>query len=177
MRTVTNTVAFLSSLAALLVVTGGGLALVVIQNSGERGMGALLALGGVIAFAAVMALIFAEEGMFGEGARRAYAIGLAIIGALPVAALAFMAIRFAGMPFRSAMPLLDWSVLGAGLLLGLGVLAILAIGHRRTQESRSPLVHMQQIRNAQQQLRTVFEADNQRSIIDEATGDIRVRPV
>lgn len=177
MRRIICALAFLSSLAAVVAIAGGGLALLVIENSGERGMGALLALGEMIAFAAVMVLIFAEEGTFGEGMRQALAIVLAIIGAAPVAALAYIAIRFAGLPLGSVMPLIDWSVLAAGVLLGIGAIAILALGHQRAQEAASPLVHMQQIRNAQQQLRSVFEADGSGSIIDEASGDIRVRPV
>lgn len=177
MRRIICAVAFLSSLSALVAIAGGGLALLVIENSGERGMGALLALGEMVAFAAVMVLLFAKEGTFGEGIQPALAIVLAVVGAAPVAALAFIAIRFAGLPLGSVMPLIDWSVLAAGVLLGIGAIAILALGHRRTQEASSPLVHMQQIRNAQQQLRSVFEADGSGSIIDEASGDIRVRPV
>ena len=177
MRRIICALAFLSSFSALLAIAGGGLALLVIENSGERGMGALLALGETVAFAAVMVLLFAKEGTFGEGIYPALAIVLSIVGAAPVAALAFIAIRFAGLPLGSAMPLIDWSVLAAGVGLGIGAIAILALGHRRTQEASSPLVHMQQIRNAQQQLRAVFEADGSGSIIDEASGDIRVRPV
>ena len=63
LKRLVTVLAFLSSFAALIVVAGGGLALFAIEVSGERGMGALLALCSGVAFAAVMALIFAREGL------------------------------------------------------------------------------------------------------------------
>lgn len=190
MRQVLNGLAFLTSLISLLFIAGGGVVLFAIENSGERGTGALLALGGAIAFGAVMALLFAREGTFGGAAGPAMAIGAAIVGALPVAAISFAAVRFAGLPIDSGTPTMDWSVLLTGVVLALGGLAILAVGHRRSQErqpnekvedeasasSEAPVIHMQQIRHAQQQLRSVFEAD-QRGGADEAEGDVRVRKV
>jgi hypothetical protein len=190
LKQVLSGLAFLCSLLSLLLIGGGGVALFAIQISGERGMGALLALGGAIAFGAVMVLLFAKQGTFASAAGRAVAIGAAIIGALPVAAIAFAAIRFAGIPLGSGTPAIDWSMLAAGLVLTLGTIAILAIGHRRSQEgqpkeiadaainvaSEVPVIHMQQIRHAQQQLRAVFEADR-RSETDQTDDDIRVRKV
>ena len=190
MRPVLSGLAFLTSLISLLFIAGGGVALFAIENSGERGTGALLALGGAIAFGAVMALLFAKEGTFRGTAGRAMAIAAAIVGALPVAAISFAAVRFAGLPIGSGTPTVDWSVLLTGVVLALGTLAILAIGHRRSQEGQSnegtdeegtaslevPVIHMQQIRHAQQQLRSVFEAD-QRSQVDQGEEDVRVRKV
>ena len=177
-------VAFLASLISLMVIAGGGGALFVIENSGERGTGALLMLGGLVAFAAVMGLAFARKGTFAGGAGRALAIAAAIFGALPVAGLAFVLIRFAGLPFGSVVPLLDWGALVLGALMGLGVLAILALGHRRSleggvaQQEPPVVVHMQQIRHAQQQLRSAFEADELRRALDDAEDDeVRVRRV
>ena len=152
--------AFLSSLAALLVIAGGGLALYAIRNSGERGIGALMALCSVAAFAGVMLLIFVREGAFDDDMRRAGAVGVAVFGAIPPAALAFAAIRFAGMPLGSPMPFVDWSILLAGIFFAAGAVSTLALGHQRSQETRGPpLIHMQQIRDAQQQLRSAFESD------------------
>jgi len=181
LKRLVTVLALLSSLASLVVIAGGGLALLAIENSGERGVGALLAFCCAVAFAAVMALLFARKGVFGEGLWRAAAIGLAILGAIPPAALAFAAIRFAGIPLGSRMPLVDWTVLIVGILFGLGVISILALGHRRSQDGAAaneepPLVHMQQIRHAQQQLRSAFEADD-RSPTANQDDDIRVRRV
>jgi hypothetical protein len=182
LKRVVTVLALLSSLTSLVVVAGGGLALLAIENSGERGVGAMLTLCSAIAIASVMALIFAGEGFFREGVWRAVAIAIAIIGAMPVAALSYVAIRFAGFPLGSRMPLVDWSVLGVGLLLGLGALSILALGHRRSQEGgatseAAPIVHMQQIRHAQQQLRSAVEGDPQSRQADDLDDDIRVRRV
>jgi hypothetical protein len=104
-------------LISLLFIAGGGVALFAIENSGERGTGALLALGGTIAFGAVMALLFAKDGTFGGASGRAVAIATAIVGALPVAAISFAAIRFAGFPIGSRTPAVDWSALSAGVVL------------------------------------------------------------
>jgi hypothetical protein len=176
-------VAFLASLVSLLVIAGGGAALLAIENSGERGVGALLALGGLVAFAAVGTLVFAKRGTVASGLRRALAIAAAIVGAIPVAVLAFVLIRFAGLPFNSVVPMIDWAALALGVAMAFGVLAILALGHRRSQEGgveelEPPVVvHMQQIRHAQQQLRSAFEADELRPGLHDADDEIRVRRV
>jgi hypothetical protein len=176
--------AFVASLISLVVIAGGGSALLAIENSGERATGGLLAFAGLAAFVAVTALVFARKGSFATGARRALAIAAALLGVLPVAALAFVLIRFAGFPLGSATPLLDWSALALGAALGLGALGILALGHRRSVEGRAAqpeppvVVHMQQIRHAQQQLRSVFEADALRRALDDSDDDeVRVRRV
>lgn len=186
MQRAIGAVAFLASLVSLIVIAGGGAALLAIENSGERGVGALLALGGAIAFAAVAALVFAKKGTFATGAWRPVAIAAAIVGAMPVAGLAFVLIRFAGLPFDSVVPLIDWAAIALGLLLALGTIMILALGHRRSQEGGVPeleppvVVHMQQIRHAQQQLRTAFQADTLRPTLDaqdDAHDDVRVRRI
>lgn len=187
LKRLVTVLAFLSSFAALIVVAGGGLALLAIEVSGERGMGALLALCSGVAFAAVMALIFARRGNFGEGAWKAIGIAAAVVGAAPTAVIAFLAIRFAGIPLDSRVPLLDWSALGAGIFFGLGALSILSLGHRRSQETIAaertgdiPIVHMQQIRHAQQQLRSALETDRVNQPAEDASGyedEVRVRRV
>lgn len=186
-------IAFLSSLVAAVVMIGGGLAMLAIESSGMRGTGALLALGGAIALAAAMVLVFAGESFLRGGVRGAIAIGIAIVGAAPPAALAYVAIRFARVPFWSPVPLLEWVALAAGLFFGVGAVAILALGHRRSEvrseakveeePAEAPMVHMQQIRHAQQQLRSAFEqsTQSQQRQPAAATGDdeddIRVRHV
>jgi hypothetical protein len=178
LKRLVTALAFLSSLAAAVVIAGGGLALLAIENSGERGVGALLAFCSAIAFAAVMALVFAKDGAFGEGVWKAVAIAAAIVGAIPAAALAFAAVRFAGLPLTSRVPLIDWTVLATGVSFGLGAVSILALGHRRSQEgSAPPTVHMQQIRDAQQQLRSALDTGDQSLTAEDGDDDIRVRRV
>jgi hypothetical protein len=185
LKQVVSVLAFLTSLVSLLLIAGGGVALFAIENSGERGSGALVALGGAVAFGSVMALLFAKEGTFAGASGRAMAIAAAVVGAVPVAVLSYGAIRFAGLPMGSSTPTMDWSVLLTGIVLGLGTLAILALGHRRSQErtkeedaaSEAPVVvHMQQIRHAQQQLRSAFAADQPRET-DDVDEEVRVRRV
>jgi hypothetical protein len=122
--------AFLSSVAAFLVVVGGGLALLVIESSGERGAGAALALSGSIAFAAAMLLIFAGEGVF-SGRGSVWAIVAALLGVLPVAALSIGTLRFSGFPISSAVPAVDWPVFALGVVLALGAVAVLMTGYWR----------------------------------------------
>lgn len=125
--------AFLSSVASFLVVVGGGLTLLAIESSGERGAGALLALCGTIAFAAAMLLVFARQGAFaGRGA--VWAIIAALLGVLPVAALSIGALRFSGFPVGSAMPAVDWPVFALGVVLALGAVSVLATGYWRGKE-------------------------------------------
>jgi hypothetical protein len=184
-KQVLGALAFLASLVSLLVIAGGGIALFAIENSGERGTGALLAFGGILAFCVVLTLVFAKDGTFAGPVGRAMAITAAIAGALPVAALSFAAVRFAGLPIGSGTAALDWSVLLVGVGLAIGTLAILALGHRRSQErtrdeeeaaSEAPVVvHMQQIRHAQQQLRSALAADRRNAEGD--AEDVRVRQV
>ncbi len=160
MKKAITALAFLTSVVSFLVIGGGGGALLVIANSGERATGALLAFCGTVAFVSVMVLIFAREERFQEQTWRAGAVAAAIVGAMPVAGLAAAAFRFAGLPLHSAMPLVDWSIFLAGVLVTLGALSILGLGFLRARtpsEAEPAVVHMQQIREAQIQLRTALE--------------------
>jgi MFS family permease len=164
---------FLASLISFLALCGGGAALLLVANSGEQATGAMLAFCGAVAFAAVMALLFAPEERFREPTWRAGAVAAAIIGAIPVGGLAAAAFRFTGLPLRSAMPLVDWPIFLLGIFLAVGAVSILALGYRRARTTSAPLampgeiddmpeleagvIHMQQIRAAQAQLRSALE--------------------
>jgi len=177
--------AFLSSVVSFLVVGGGGAALVAIANSGEQATGALLGFCGTIALACVLVLIFASEARFREPTWRAGAIAAAIIGAMPSAGIAAAAFRFAGLPIGSAMPTVDWSVFLAGILFTLGSVSILVLGYLRSQTPMQPaeedddeteeadVIRMQQLRNAQERLRSALE---DAAALEEDDG-IRVRRV
>ncbi len=179
MKRLITTLAFLTSLATALVVVGGGLALLIIRDSGERGSGALLALCGVVAFAFAMVLVYAREGAFSGRVLSAGAIAAGILGAMPVAALAYAAIRFADyFPLKSPVPIIDWTAFVAGILLALGALAIVALGYWRSQEGDTlPVVHMQQIRNAQEQLHAAFEQSAALQRDGDADDEVRVTRV
>lgn len=122
--------AFLSSVAAFLVVVGGGLALFAIESSGERGAGAAMAVSGSLAFAAAMVLIFAGEGVFSDR-RSAWAIIAALLGLLPVAALSIGALRFSGFPISGAVPAVAWPIFALGVVLALGAVSVLMVGYWR----------------------------------------------
>ncbi len=127
--------AFLTSVTAFLVIVGGGLALVLIESSGERGAGALLALCGAICFAAAMMILFAAERAFARHGGKAGALTMTLLAALPPAALSIGALRFAGFPYGSGVPLL-WGAFAAGLVLALGALSVLVVGYGRMGEAR-----------------------------------------
>ncbi len=131
MRRAVAALAFLTSLVAAAIFVGGGLFLLAVESSGERGMGALLALGGTIALASALALIFARDEIFERTGRGVGVAVAALLAMLPVAALAFGAIRFAGLPVGSNLPLLDWMIFATGLLLALGAASILWLGYLR----------------------------------------------
>jgi hypothetical protein len=140
--------AFLSSVAAFLVVVGGGLALLLIVNSGERGAGALLALSGSISFAAAMMLLFAGDGALARLGGRAGALIATLLAVLPPAALSLAAMRFAGFPFGGAAPFL-WSALVAGVAFALGTLSVAAVGYERMSAGRrAPAVRREAPRRA-----------------------------
>lgn len=119
---------FLVSLAAFLVVVGGGLFLFVVENSGERGAGALLALSGSIAFGAATVVAFGR-GMFARRGGRSGAVICTFLGILPPAALAIIALRISGLPPESDAPLVDWSIFAVGFGFALGALALAATGY------------------------------------------------
>jgi hypothetical protein len=181
LRRAVTILAFLAGVLNLVVLTGGGLALVLIRNSGERGSGALFALCGLIAFASVMVLVTAGEERFQERNWRAGAIAAAILGAMPIAGLSAAAFRFAGFPIRSPIPLVDWSVFLAGAALAAGAVAILVLGYwrARTVGAAEPdeVIHMHQIREAQTQLRTALERASLATQRYEDEEEVRVRRV
>ncbi|MGH6925018.1 MAG: hypothetical protein ACRED5_14895 [Propylenella sp.] len=148
MRRLVAGLAFLSSVAAFVVIAGGGFLLLLIENSGERGAGALLALSGSIAFAAAMILIFAREGAFTGRGGRAGAVTASVLGALPSAALSAGALRFSGLPLGSDTPFIDWPAFAAGLLLALGAFSLLATGYWRTRERPPPRARSEALRPA-----------------------------
>jgi hypothetical protein len=131
LKHVISAVALLASFSAFVVFVGGGLFLLVVDASGEKATGAFFAAAGVVAFLATLALVFAKDAVF-DGARgTVVAVIAALLALLPVAVLALAALRFAGLPLGTAMPLLDWSVFAAGAMLSLGALSILALGFQR----------------------------------------------
>ena len=131
LRRAVAALAFVASLVAFAVFVGGGLFLLAVESSGERGAGALLALGGAIAFASALALIFAGDAVFERTGRGVAAAAAALFAVLPVAALAFAAFRFTGLPTGSLLPRLDWAIFAAGLSLTLGAASILFLGYWR----------------------------------------------
>ncbi len=127
--------ALLSSIAAFLVIVGGGLVLLLVPSSGERGAGALIALSGSIAFAAALLLTLGWGRVPGTAESRAGALTCALLAALPLAALSAIALRFSGLPIGSTLPLVDWSVFGVGLVFTLGALSMMATGYWRMQDA------------------------------------------
>ena len=138
MKRTISALAFLSSLVACLVFIGGGLFLLAVENSGERGAGAMLALFGAVAFAAAWLLVFGRDEIFERPGRPIGLAAGAILAALPVAALAFGALRFAGIPLGSPVPRLDWSVFVVGIALALGAASILLLGYLRSARPVAP---------------------------------------
>ena len=143
LRRAVAALALLASLVAFAVFVGGGLFLLAVESSGERAAGALLALGGAIAFASALALIFARDGIFDRVGRAVGAATAALLAVLPVAALAFAAFRFAGLPTGSSLPRLDWAVFGVGLLLTLGAASILFLGYLRAVSASTKALRVQ----------------------------------
>ncbi len=180
MKQAITALAFLASAVSFLLLGGGGGALVVIASSGERAMGALLAFCGTVAFACVMVLIFARAERFEEQTWRAGAIAAAVIGAMPAAGFAAAAFRFAGLPLRSAMPLVDWAIFLGGVFFVVGALSILALGLLRARTpaaAASEVIHMQQIRDAQLQLRTALKNATLATPSFDDDEEVRVRRV
>ena len=141
--------AFLSSAAAFFVIVGGGLALLAVANSGERGSGALLALSGSTAFAAALVIVFAKEGAFAGRGGRAWALTAVLLGVLPSAALSAGALRFSGFPYSSATPRIDLPIFAAGLFFACGAAALLATGYRRLREKAPARARPEAVRPAE----------------------------
>jgi hypothetical protein len=171
--------AFISSLVAFLVVSGTGLFLLLVESSGERGSGALLALAGALAFAAALAVLLArEDALRGPGVQAAIAAA-AVLAALPVAALSWAALRFAGLPIGSRTPTLDWAVFSVGVVLALGAVSILLLGYLRLRgrPRRRSTPREADLRAAQRQLRAAIEQDRDIRMTADEEDDIRVRRV
>jgi len=170
-----SVLAFASSLVACLVFIGGGLFLLAVESSGERGTGAAVALFGAVAFGAASILVFGKDEIFDKVGRPIGAVAAVVIAVLPVAALAFGALRFAGIPLGSPVPRLDWSVFAVGAMLAIGAAAIFLLGYLRAAEGRQraadwpehPLRRIREESPRAEKRRTRYDADD----------DVRVTPV
>jgi hypothetical protein len=121
--------ALVASFAAFLVTLAIGLFLLSVEQSGERGAGALLAAGGTLSFGAALFLAFAPKGYFLTPLRRPLGIAAALVALVPVVTLAWVGLTFAGHPLQGRAPLIDWSAfgIGAGLALGAALIAVLGL--------------------------------------------------
>lgn len=136
MRQAVSALAFLAALAAFLTFFAGGLLLLVVESSGERMTGALLAFGSAVAFGLALLVIFGRDATF-AGRSGVIFVAAGFVAMLPVAALAFAVLRFAGVP-GGTTALLDWSALAVGLILCFGAAAILVRGWRRGRIVANP---------------------------------------
>lgn len=132
MRQVLVGTAFLTSLLAFVLTAGSGLFLAGVEQSGERRLGVVLAAAGVVAFGAVLLLVFAPPALFRRPLNRALAVVATVLGLAPLAALAAAALFFVGSPFGSAIPRLDWALFVLGLVFALGAASVAALGYLRT---------------------------------------------
>jgi hypothetical protein len=138
LRTVAVAVAFACSLLTFVVMLAAGLFLALIQESGARGAGVLLALGAIIAFVAALLLVFARHGAFSQRSRKPLAVAIAFAAFIPVAALAYGAFTFSGVPLGSRSAAVMWAIFGTGLLLAAGALCIAVLGYLRVTEAPRP---------------------------------------
>jgi hypothetical protein len=199
LRKTVTALALICGIVTAAVMIGGGATLLAIPNSGERGNGALVVLGGLLALALIIVLAFAPERLFLGKRRGVAAIAAGLLAALPTAVLALAAFRFVRLPIGSPVPALDWPLFAMAIVLACGAAAIAALGYRRAQQaaperaaamSRTeadgppvpeeegdvPVIHMQQIRSAQQQLRSIFESELQAGR-DDQDEEVKVRRV
>jgi hypothetical protein len=121
---------------AFLAMTAAGMFMAGIAQSGTRSAGLLLILGGLVSIGALLFLIFAPPRYFKGASRRMIGAAAAAIAFVPVAAIAVGAIAFAGVPFGSRTPSLDWSVFAVGVGLAAGAIAIVALAYLRLKTSR-----------------------------------------
>lgn len=130
----------MTSLLAFVLTAGIGLFLAGVEQSGERGMGVVLIVAGLVAFSAVLLLVFAPPAFFRRPLNRALAVVATVLGLAPLAALAAAALYFVGSPFGSAIPRLDWALFILGLVFALGAASVGALGYLRTagREPRDP---------------------------------------
>lgn len=154
MRTVAAVAAFASSLVAFAVLISAGLFLALVEQSGARGAGVLLVLGAVLGFGSSLLLVFAPRGYFAAGPGRLLAAAAALAAFVPVAALAYGALTFSGLPLGGRSVAVMWAIFAVGAALALGALCIAALGYLRLRETRP-----------------------EPPIAADATEDIRVTPV
>jgi hypothetical protein len=172
------TIAFIAGLLAFLVVCGGGLILLLVPGSGERLAGVLLALLGCLAFGALLLLVFARADFFRRSGGVAAVVIATLLATVPIAGLAGGALVFAGVPFGSAVPLLDWGAFGAGIGFAVGAVAIVALGWSRVAGRRADPTVPQPVehRPARLQLQDAFE-HRRASIRADRGEDVRVTRV
>ena len=132
MKRIITGLALGTSLLAFTTIAGTGLFLAGVEQSGERGLGVILIVGGMAAFAAVLLLAFAPAAYFRPPMGKAIGALAALVGLLPVAALSAATFTFVGLPYGSVLPRLDWALFAAGLVFGLGAVCIAALGFSRT---------------------------------------------
>jgi hypothetical protein len=169
--------ALIASAMTFLMLTGTGLFLLLVQNSGERLAGLLLALVGIAALVSTLALVFSDRS-FGRGGNR-WSGALAIVGAcVPIAVLGACALAFSRLPLGSRIPAFDWSIFTAGILLLAGAMAVVYLGLQRMARPAPPrqAALPEQIRHAQLHLRAVLDPDEGREL-DFDDEDIRVTRV
>lgn len=102
------------------------------EQSGERGLGVILAGASIAAFAALLFLVFAPAGYFRKRAMKAIGAVATLIALLPVAAVSAAALAFVGVPYGTSLPRLDWPLFAVGFFFGLGAASIAALGFIRT---------------------------------------------
>jgi hypothetical protein len=134
LRTVIASVAFASSLLTSATMLGAGLFLALVQESGARGAGVALALGAALAFTAALLLVFARRGTFAARGRKPLAAAVAFAAFVPVAAVAYGAFTFSGVPLGSRSAPVMWAIFGLGAGLTIGALCIAALGYLRIVE-------------------------------------------
>jgi hypothetical protein len=115
--------------AALLAATGAFLA--AFEQSGERVPGVLAVLAAAAMLAAAFVLLRRSGARAAERKERAVAAIAGVAVALPLALLAAAAIAFAGSPFGSRTPAIDWAVFSAGVLFAGGAASALVLAWRR----------------------------------------------
>ena len=133
LRRIATGLALGTSLLAFLAIVGTGLFLAGVEQSGERGLGVVLAVAGTAAFGAALFLAFAPARVFRGPVGKVLGAMTTVLAVLPVALLAMAAFVFVGVPYGSLVPRLDWTLFAVGLLLALGAVSIAVLGSIRTK--------------------------------------------
>lgn len=122
-----------ASLLAFLAGAGVGGFLIIVQDSGARMPGALIASGAAIGLAAAMFLLFASNQAFRGITGRATAVMAALLAATPLLALAYSAVVLADVLLR-LQTWAGYAILGAAACFVLGTLAIAWLAYDRTRK-------------------------------------------